>query len=173
MTNPLDSILAWYTTAKDGMRVTRRVLENVVPKAITNKHVFYGKPQSDNLAALDRALEELNRLTVLAFTATFERALRDFLLALPIIVTAQGSIPLHDRVRGEIINDMEFWNISSRVVDLFTSVDPSVRGQVKQIIDYRNWVAHGKTQSQPPPIVILPTVAHQRLTAFLTQATVI
>ena len=169
MSNPLDPILAWYTTAKDGMRVTRRIIEKSIPKVITNKHAYHGKLQSENLTALDQALEELNRLTVLAFAATFERALRDCLAALPTLPPTTG-IPLQDRVRSEILKDMEFWNISSRVIELFVTVDQALQGQVKQIINYRNWVAHGQTQSQPPPIVILPSVVHQRLTEFLTQA---
>ncbi len=172
MTNPLDPIIAWYTTAKDSIRVTRRVIETGIAGAVTNKHAFHGKPQYENESALDRAQEELDRLVVLGLVAIFERSLRDHLSALPIIPATTG-IPLHDGVRGEIIKDMEFWNISSRVVELFATVDPALRGQVKQIIDYRNWVAHGQTQSKPAPIVISPTVAHQRLTDFLTQAGVV
>ncbi len=172
MISPLDPILAWYTTAKDSLRVTRRVITTGIAGAVTNRHAFHGKAATENESALDRAQEELDRLVVLGLVAIFERSLRDHLSALPILSTATG-IPFHNRVRDEISKDMEFWNISSRVVELFEMVDPALRGQVKQLIDYRNWVAHGQTQSQPPPIVISPTVAHQRLTDFLTQAGVV
>lgn len=171
MTNPLDPIIAWYTTANDALRVTRRVIVTGIAGAVTDKHVFDGRPPAENEAALDRAKDELDRLVVLGLVAVFERALWDHLSALPLLLAAGD--PVRERVRAEILKDIEFWNISSRVVELFPPVDPALRGQVKQIIDYRNWVAHGQTQSQPPPIVIPPTVAHQRLTAFLTQAKVI
>lgn len=172
MTNPLDPILTWYTTAKDSIRVTRRVVTENVAGAITAKHAFHGRAAADNEAALERAQEELDRLVVLALVATFERTLRDHLASLSVVAAATG-VPLHDQVREEINKDMELWNISSRIIELFGAVDPNLRGQVKQIVRYRNWVAHGQTQNQPPPIAISPPEAHQRLTEFLRQAGIV
>jgi hypothetical protein len=169
MTNPLDPVLAWYRTANDSLRVTRRVIEKATPKVVTKKHDFHGKDQKDNLDALDRAGGELDRLVVLGLVAVFERALRDHLLTLPVIAPISGD-PLRDAVRREILKDVEFWNISVRVIDLFTGVPGPLRGEVKQIIDYRNWVAHGRTATEPPPVATTPAKAHQRLAAFLSQA---
>jgi len=53
--------------------------------------------------------------------------------------------------------------------EVFSGVDPVVRGQVKQVIDYRNWVAHGQTLAKPGPTNVVPVKAHQVLTAFLVQ----
>ena len=173
MSNPLDPVLRWYTTAKDSIRVTRRVIDTGIANAVTSKHVFHVMTQTENETALDQAQEELERLVVLGLVAIFERSLRDHLSALPIIPVVTG-VPLHDSVRIQIIRDMEFWHIERILLEsLFTAVDPLLKGQVKQIIDYRNWVAHGHTRSQPPPLVISPVIAHQRLTDFLTQAKVI
>ena len=36
-------------------------------------------------------------------------------------------------------------------MEVFPGADPAVRGHVKQIIDYRNWVAHGQTLAKPAP----------------------
>jgi hypothetical protein len=148
MSNPLDPIIAWYTTAKDSIRVTRRVIATSIAGAVTNKHVFHGKAATDNEAALDQAQEELDRLVVLGLVAIFERSLRDHLFGLPVVAAATG-VALHDRVRDELLKDMEFWNISSRVIELF-AVDAALRGQVKQIIDYRNWVARTNPKSAAP-----------------------
>lgn len=172
MTNPLDAILTWYTTAKDSIRVTRRVVTKNIAGAVVAKHAFYGRAAADNESALEQAQEELDRLVVLALVATFERTLRDHLASLSVVAAATG-VPLHDQVRDEIIKDMEFWNISSRVIELFGTVDANLRGQAKQIIDYRNWVAHGQTQNQPPPIVMSPPKAHQWLTEFLRQTGIV
>jgi hypothetical protein len=172
MANPLDPILVWYKTAHDSLRVTRRVITQAIPGAITDKHVFHTKTPAECESALTQAQDELDRVVVLALTAIFERTIRDYLSTLPVIAAPTGNLH-HDAVRGEILNDMEMWNISSRVIDLFDVVDPALRGQVKQIIKYRNWVAHGHTLTEPPPVNTNPADAHQRLTDFLAQAGVI
>lgn len=173
MSNPLDPVLTWYTTAKDSIRVTRRVIDTGIPNAVTSKHVFHVKNQTENETALDQAQEELDRLVVLGLVAIFERSLRDHLSALPVIPVVTGVV-LHDCVRDQIVKDMEFWHIERILIDsLFTAVDSALRGQVKQIIDYRNWVAHGHTRNQPPPLAISPVAAHQRLTDFLRQTGVV
>ena len=172
MANPLDPVLTSYKTLRDAIDVTRHVVETGIVAPITASHVFHTQTEAERVVTLDLALVELNQLGVLSLVAVFERTLRDHLAALPVVAPVMGD-PLHDTVRAEILKDMEMWNISSRVIDLFAGVDPAIRGQVKQIIKYRNWVAHGRTLIEPPPIVILPPATHQRLTDFLAQAGVV
>jgi len=172
MANPLDPVMEWYRTALDSMRVTQRTLNKGLAGAVTNRHVFFKQPLTDCTARLQAATEELERLVVLALTAIFERTLRDYLVQMPLIALPHGD-PHGDAVRDEIIKDIEFWNISTRITEVFPGVDPAVRGQVKQIIDYRNWVAHGQTLAKPAPTNVVPVKAHQVLTDFLVQAYVI
>jgi hypothetical protein len=172
MPNPLDPILAWYATVNDCVRVTRRVIELGVAGAITDQHVFFTQGDQQKQAGLDRAQLELDRLVVLGLVAVFERTLRDHLAALPVIGAPTG-VPLHEQVRENIVKDMERWSLSPGVLELFAAVDPTLRGQVKQIVQYRNWVAHGHTLNQPPPVSTNPAKAHRRLTDFLIQAGVI
>jgi hypothetical protein len=146
------------------------VIDTGIPNAVTAKHVFLTKTQTENETALEHAQEELDRLVVLGLVAIFERTLRDHLSALPVVPVVTG-IALHDGVRSQIIRDMEFWHIERVLLDtLFATVDTGLKGQVKQIIDFRNWVAHGHTLKQPPPTNISPAEAHKRLTDFLQQA---
>lgn len=172
MSNPLGSVMAWYTIALDSVRVTRRVIERQIAGAVTGKHVFFAQPQADNVAKLEEASRELSRLVVLALVAIFERTLRDYLTQIPAAVLPAGDAH-RDAVRAELVKDIEFWNLSSRVLEVFPAVDANLRGQVKQAIDYRNWVAHGHSLGKAPPSNVLPEDAHQRLTDFLTQAGVI
>lgn len=169
MPNPLDPILAWYLTAKDAIEVTHHAVTTNIAAALTAAHVLHTQTDAEKLAALNLAQTEIDQLGVLALVATCERTLRDFLGALPVVVPATGD-RLRDAVRMGLLNDMEMWNLSSRVIDLFAAVDPAIRGQVKQIVKYRNWVAHGRTRTEPPPVVILPPAAHRRLSDFLLQA---
>ncbi|MDB5309867.1 MAG: hypothetical protein JWO38_4069 [Gemmataceae bacterium] len=154
------------------MRVTRRVIEAGIVGAVTDKHVFFAQTDQEKRDGLDWAQSELDRLVILGLTAIFERTVRDYLGGLTVVGPATRDTHL-DRVRHEILKDMEFWNISSRVVDVFTKVDEALRGQIKQIIAYRNWVAHGRTLIEPPPVNTNPADAYQRLTDFLTQAGVV
>lgn len=172
MANPLDPVMQWYQTTFDCIRVTQRILTNSIPGAVTRKHVFHAKPLAETTSWLDSASEELDRMVVLALTAIFERTLRDYLAQFPQRALPPGD-PHHDAIREEMLKDIEFWNISSRVVEVFPAVAPNLRGQAKQIIDYRNWVAHGHTLARPAPANIVPAKAYQQLTDFLLQAGVI
>ena len=172
MVNPLDPIVQWHRTANDSLRVTRRVLTQKIGNAVTSRHVFSGMPLAESLARLDEAKEELERLIVLALAAVFERTLRDHLTQIPRTAISTGD-SLREAVREELVKDIEFWNISDRVLGVFPTVDPLVRGQVKQVIQYRNWVAHGHMLALPPPVNLLPQTAYQWLTGFLVQAGVV
>ena len=170
MDNPLDPVIDWYHTANDSLRITRRVLIQGIPNAVTTKHSsFFGHPVPASAAKLGSAKNELDRLVVLALTAVFERTLRDHLVQIPRNAIVPGDIVV-EAVREQILEDIEYWNISSRVIDVFQTVDPAVRGLARQIIDYRNWVAHGRTLTEPAPSNVIPIKAHQNLTEFLKQA---
>ena len=174
--NPLDQVLAWYQTTLDSLRVTERAIKQSIPRAVTTRHSsFHGNRIEVNIAKLEDSKAELGRVVVLALTAIFERTLRDYVGGLSVVANATSD-PIHDRVRSWILEDSERWNFRGRLVDLFVTVDEALQSQVKQIIDYRNWVAHGHafrrspTSSVTPPPNITPPQAHQRLTEFLTQA---
>jgi len=51
-------------------------------------------------------------------------------------------LPLYKHFQKEV----EFWN-QKEILDLLKtipSIDKNAIGQAKQILDYRNWIAHGK-----------------------------
>jgi hypothetical protein len=151
------------------MRVTRRVVTQGINGAITDKHVFFFHSPEECESLLDAGDDELRRVVVMALVAIFERTLRDHLTEIPKAAIPPGD-PHRDAVRVQLIADIEFWNISSRVLDVFPAVAAEVRGEVKQIIEYRNWVAHGHTVAKLAPSNIIPTSAYDRLTKFLDQA---
>ena len=170
MTNPLDASLAWYTTARDSLRVTRRVLDTDIAGAISDKHIFFTQTDEEKRYGLEHAQRELDRLVVLGITAIFERTLRDHLRGRLIA----GDSPLDPNTTAfhkAITEEIEFWKFSPRLIDLFPSVDTQLRGQVKQIIRYRNDVAHGKPPSHNHNTN--PVDAFLRLTDFLAQSGVL
>jgi hypothetical protein len=168
--NPLDPVKDWYATAYDALRDVRRVVSQAAPGLVTDRHGFFGAALEDNLARLAEALEQLNRVAVLSMGAVFERTLRDHLSAIPTAALPAGD-PVRDAVREAVVEDIEFWNFSQRLVGVFEArVNTDLLGQIRQLIEYRNWVAHGHTLSEPKPLNITPGDAHARLTDFPTQA---
>jgi hypothetical protein len=172
MANPLDPVMDWYRTASDSIRVTERILNQGIVGAITDKHVFFGEAVTENLTRLEAAKEELQRLVVLALTAIFERTLRDYLLAFMRNALPSGDAQ-REALQNALLQDIEFWNFSARVLEVFPQVSPNIRGIARQIIEYRNWVAHGHTLGTPAPSNVTPAHAHQYLTDFLSQAGVL
>jgi hypothetical protein len=167
MSNPLDPIMAWHGVALDSMRITSRVLEKEIGLAIAPKHIFYGQPTSECLERVEEAKAQVADLAVLALVATFERGVRDFLGALPRNSTPGGN-PVDEAVRKELLGDLEYWNLSDRILRVFgNQVPATVIGQVRQIIEYRNWIAHGRSESKPPSARVVPQFAYRTLSEFL------
>ena len=182
MSNPLDAIRDRYLLTQQCVRVVARVVRTGAKKIIQPKHTFLvGVDVATAERLAGEAEEHLDRLTVLDLTSAFERYLRLHVLYSYHAAFAAGT-PRLDAIHGELKKDIEFWNVSERLLTLFSGVDAVVRGNVKQVIDYRNWVAHGKWADQllslttnpthiaPKPNKISPEQAYDRLTAFLTQA---
>ena len=170
MPNPLDPIMKWYRLCINTMRVTHRVIGTGTPRVIQPKHgVLFGMDSATAKKTLDDAMADLARLTVLDLAAVFERVVR-----LHVLAAFDGAFtnrsPLLDEIRTAAREDIEFWNVSEQLLAIMPGVAGVVRGDVKQVVDYRNWVAHGKRVDQKAPVDITPKMAYDRLTAFLTQA---
>jgi hypothetical protein len=172
MTNPLAPIMGWYRISLDCMNVTIRVINQRIPKAIIRKHVFHNEPESSCLESIEKARNELEDLVVLSLVATFERTLREFVMERPRGILGGG--PIDDAIHSEIMKDIEYWNLPERLIGVFQEhIESTHRGLVKQIIGYRNWVAHGKKTEIPPSGSISPEKAFKHLSDFLVKAKLI
>jgi hypothetical protein len=106
---------------------------------------------------------------ILSLFASFERELRSFV---------QYIIDTNINKRNQIIikfisltsDSVERW-IMKDIIDSFVGiVDEDIRSKVKQIYDYRNWVAHGKNPNKLPSIRTDPKTAFVTLCDFTNQA---
>jgi hypothetical protein len=133
------------------------------------RHTFEAEPTSTSLDRIALAQQEVDDLVVLSLVSVFERRIRDHLAALPWLSTPSGT-DVDERTRRQIVADMEYWKLSSEVLVLFSNrVSGNVIGQVRQVINYRDWVAHGRSADRRPSNVI-PRYAFKILTEFLSQA---
>jgi hypothetical protein len=115
---------------------------------------------------------EFDDVMVLALFAAFERELR-------ISIQNVLSVNLHMQNQtvlrlAELSNEsIERWTMTDMLFALRDIVDGGTRGQVKQVYEYRNWVAHGKNQHKSPAINASPRFTFNLLTRFITQASVV
>lgn len=172
MTNPLSPIMGWYEVAQDSMRVTTRVITKKIEVAVTRRHVFHGEDPDRSLSRIGEAEGELADLVVLSLAATFERTLRDFMTRRADRLL--GGDPLDLAIHAAVVSDIEYWRLVDRLVSVFKGqVEPIVLGQVKQIVGYRNWVAHGRSTAEPPDGNVSPRMAFEPLTRFLIEAGIV
>jgi hypothetical protein len=174
MNGPLDPVLDWYEMARDSLRITLRVVKKKITQAIPSKHVLHGVAPSDAASRIKNAQQELKNMALVAMVAVFERTLRDYLTGC-IVPHLAAADPFDQGVRDQVAEDIEFWHISARVIDKVFKhrAAGDLCGMIKQIIDYRNQVAHGHVRGKPPPGYADPVTAYERLSAFLRDSGVI
>jgi hypothetical protein len=166
MINPLNATMDWYHTVFDSMRLSRRAITKNMRTAINRKFAFAGKPKEEAIAMIDQSEKELNHVVILALVAAFESTVRKHLVDL----IASNELP--QRVRKTISKSIDRWRLSSQLIDVCDN--PSIRGEVKQLVGYRDWVAHGgHLLDKPLPPNVRPVDAHKRLTRFLVEVGII
>jgi hypothetical protein len=75
---------------------------------------------------------------------------------------------------AELTGDsIERWTMTDLLSILRNIVDSTILGQIKQIYEYRNWVAHGKNQNKMPAIKASPRFTFNLLTRFFTQTSAV
>jgi hypothetical protein len=146
----LSQVYSTYKILKDSIKVTRRSIKKST-YALHNKTIFFGEQNEKIINKISFVEIELDDIMILSLFASFERELR---------VSIQNIIDLHITKNNPIIikfidltsESVEKW-LMKDIVDAFDGiVEENIRGRVKQIYDYRNWVAHGKNPDKLPSI---------------------
>jgi hypothetical protein len=112
---------------------------------------------------------EFNDVMVVSLFAAFERELRSaFQNAVNTDWHAHNPTMLN--IRGMTTDATERWAVLDMVAALREVVDGNLRGEVKEIYAYRNWVAHGKNSQRTPAWQAAPRRVYRTLTLFIQQA---
>ena len=142
----LDEVRKWSEIARVALatfyRDVRHGPENLPFKLIP----FASFPKKDVvLEYIERAQRELTDLTILSLFATFEQLLLDHFESSTNALLNGETEPLKRRIlegQNQLKRPRE--TPIKTVLDYYKAVvDPDLVGQVKQIYQYRNWVAHG------------------------------
>jgi hypothetical protein len=167
----LQQVFSTYEFLKDSMKVARKSIKRSLG-ALHDNTVFFGQNGDEMIAAISSVEVELDDIMVLSLFATFERELR---LSMQNIIDSSvkktNSFML--RIVDLTSNSIERWAIKD-IVDTFENVvTNTIRSQVKQIYDYRNWVAHGRNIDKMPAIRTDSKTVFIVLTEFMIQASTV
>lgn len=162
----LTRIFNWY-------RFTRGLLQGISKALVRSPEQLLEIPWPKELewqpvdkaqVILRRALEELDDLAVLALFAKFEVWLiRDITQ----VLDSKGELlaPFEKKVLACARKAVKRQRLAS-LLDVYKIIVPAeIVRQVKQIREYRNWVAHGKRGLRP--VAITPKEAYERLNEFM------
>jgi hypothetical protein len=165
--NPLDSVIDWYRVIKDSQAVLLH-LTKLHPNAVPSDSLFAGRTLEDAKALLQKASDEVDDLTIVSLVSVFEQTILDYLtdVTKTLQLNQPGPFPLQVLSYG--LERSERWYFPD-VLDFFkVIVATEIVGQVKQIYQYRNFVAHGKKGAKP--VSSDPLTAYKKLSIFLKEA---
>jgi len=168
--NPLLPIWSAYLTSEGCFKMAKVALKHQDNAIFLSAANFYVPNQTDTTQLIDRSRKETKDLFVVDLWATFERFVRDYLqdkaskLQQIYPATVGGSMYLY------VEEEIEFWkpeDILEKILKSTLSPSSYLVGQAKQILQYRNWIAHGKNP-QKNATRITPEFAHKVLDEIVT-----
>ncbi len=161
-------VFSVYEVLKDSIKVARRSINKELYK-LHGSTVFLGEQKNEMLNRLSVTEEELEDIMVLSLFASFERELRLFIQE---IVDGNMSKPTETIERITLVarNSIERWTLDEMLGVFSEIVDGSLSGKIKQIYEYRNWVAHGKNPDRLPSAATDPKIVQMTLVDFILQA---
>lgn len=165
----ISSIYTNYRAVRDSIKVARRSISKEMFR-LHNRTIFEDKQLSEVLPLTASADKELSDLIVLALFAGFERQLRDEILNKSSKLQEVVPTALGERLDVLAKKEIERWR-TDEIIDLFDfAVDGNIRGRMKQILEYRNWIAHGKNPDKLPSAKTTePKTTYDTILDFITQ----
>jgi hypothetical protein len=183
--NPLPVVWEAFQATTDGLRMAERAMRPLRAENVDCQRelCFYQQrllkrllfdTHSNVALLLQRSEEESQDLFILGLWATFERFLRTYLQhkgeALKQHVQPSA---LADSLYQHFHKEAEYWKPVEILDFLKDSLFPTEEGRnliglAKQILEYRDWVAHGKNPNRLPSAKNLkPKVAYETLSKIV------
>jgi hypothetical protein len=167
--NPLPQMLSAYDMSKDSFRIAKRALKTQEPKA-RQRLLQRTCIETPTLIEAERMIEESNQesdaLFVLNMWATFERFIKNDLQKRVQLLRNTHPPSLGQSIYKLLEKEFEFWK-PGEILECFKEglfkdkVD--LIGHARQILVYRDWVAHGKNPKKPPATNMKPVAAFKTL----------
>jgi len=174
--NPLPLIVEAFITTQESLKAVKQIVKNPsqFPRSVLEK--------MPNLIAspvpkerINNSMKEIEDLFVLNLWATFERWLRDYLQDKGNTLKTTMPSGLGSQLYDHFTKEVEYWkpdDMLDIVKDGIFANSPTNQqlvGHAKQILEYRNWIAHGRNSRRAPTINnIVPSAAYQTLNTIIT-----
>lgn len=167
--NELERIIKWYDLTLESQRFTIRLAEKS-PEIFPLDSSLAAKSFNEVKETLLEAEKELKDLTVLSLVSVFEQILIDYVSDETKKIIEMGNESFFEAAIKYAFKNTEKWHFKD-ILDLFkTMVGSELVGRVKQIYEYRNWVAHGKNQSKINRVTkTTPEITYEQLSEFLNR----
>ena len=164
--NPLTPVWDAYNTSQDAFRITKKAINHPDKVILLKKTQLRLQSISDAKTRIIQSNEITEDLLVLSLWSTYERFVRIYLQQKGAkLQTIQPTVLAHP-IYAYFCDEVEFWK-PNQILDLLKktlfTTQPYLIGQAKQILTYRDWVAHGKNQDKQPPSNITAPFAYKIL----------
>ncbi|HID98796.1 MAG TPA: hypothetical protein EYP59_00695, partial [Thiotrichaceae bacterium] len=154
--NPLPPIWQAYKTAQDSFRIAKRAIKTEYQPArqrLLQRTEMETQSITEAECLLEKSNKESDALFVLALWATFERFMRDDLQKRGQILCQTNPPDLGTSIYEHFEKEVEFWK-PVEILDFLKKrlfkTQPDLIGHAKQVLAYRDWVAHGKNPKKLP-----------------------
>jgi len=162
--NPLIPIWEAYEVSVDCFKVAKKAIKQQKTGLFADSDWLTRQNAHEYI---DKTAIEVNDLFVFSLWAAFERFVITYLQTKAVglqqtVVPLTLANPLSEYIQKEI----EYWNPKD-MLDLLKniqSIDKNAIGKAKQILEYRNWIAHGKNVKKTVSVkAMTPLYTYQTL----------
>jgi hypothetical protein len=165
--NPLLPVYEAAAVADDCFKVAMRTVEIQRKELIGRTQLGRADP-AEAKAALEGAERQAADLAILALFATFERFVIEHLQAANCLLAAGHPQQYASKLAEKFESEVEFWRFGE-ILNLFKGeVDADLIGRVKQIKQYRDWIAH-QNPARAASAQVTPKTAFDVLTSMIKQ----
>ena len=164
--NPLKRVWLVYQASRDALKVTKQTITHDDKEILLFRTTFESQNPIEAKQIIEDSLKEVEDLFVLSLWSTYERFVRNYLqrkgTTLQMTQPQALAYPIYDYFCDEV----EFWK-SNQILDLLKkslfTTNSHLIGKAKQILTYRDWVAHGKNPNKYPSSNITARFAYKVL----------
>ena len=167
----------WYESTRTNLVRMRRLgthhwaNDSLKDASIWSDDRFKEVEAKDIVEETNLGIEPLEDLGVLVLFSVFEAAVRDHLEAIIWPMTSDLGHPILVHAAERVLEGIKQGSFANQVLTPLQDqgrITPQLSDRVKQVRDYRNWIAHGKREPRDTSIINLDAKeAFDRLKDFL------